>query len=428
MLLVFLISGTELVMAANYPLKVSADSRHLEDQAGQPFLINGDTPWSLIVGLTKAEAETYLEDRRIRGFNSIIVELIEHKFGGPYNRDGEYPFLAAGDFSQPNEAYFKHADWVIDKATEKGFLVILTPAYLGYKCGDAGWCQEIKATPLNVLREYGNFIGNRYKDYKNIIWMHGGDTAAGDYGVMDHVTAIADGIREVDPGKLFTAHGNRWKSATNEYNQPWLDLNNTYSGCDLSASNTRQTYQHVPVMPFFYAEGRYENEGADARCLRSQAYWSVLGGSIGHFFGNNPIWLFDPGWQSALDSPGSRSMTHFGDLFASRPWARLVPDYAETVVRGRGLINNKDYVMAARANDGSFIMAYLPTGRTITVDMSRVAGSKADAWWYDPENGNSQHLGEFPTSGFKKFSSPDTNDWVLIVDDANLDYSIPGKH
>jgi len=256
-LLFFLVCGSGVALAAQYPLKMSADGRHLEDQAGQPFLINGDTPWSLIVGLTKVEADAYLEDRRNRGFNTIIVEIIENKFGGPYNRDGQYPFLSFGDFSQPNELYFQHADWVINKATEKGFLVILTPAYLGYNCGAEGWCAEMKAASLADLRGYGNFLGNRYKGYKNIIWMHGGDVAAGDFGVLDRVNAIADGIREVDPGKFFSAHCSRQKSAIECYNQTWLEINNTYSDCGLSASKTKIDYQRSSVMPFFYAEGKY---------------------------------------------------------------------------------------------------------------------------------------------------------------------------
>jgi len=426
--LLFMSVGIAHALTPQYPLKVSVDERRLEDQAGQPFLINGDTPWSLIVGLTKTEAELYLEDRRNRGFNAIITNLIEHEYGGPNNRDGEYPFLATADFSQPNEAYFQHADWVISKAAEKGLLVIMTPAYLGYQCGFEGWCQEVKATSLETLRGYGRYLGNRYKDYDNIIWMHGGDVAAGDYGALAHANAIAEGIRAVDPGKLFTAHSTRQHSAIDDYDEPWVDINNTYSGCELSALKTRTDYLRSPVVPFFYAEGRYEGESnTSGQCLRSQAYWAVLGGAAGHFFGNRPIWLFDAGWEAALGSSGAQSMTHFGKLFASRPWSRLEPDYDENVVSGnRGSITTSSYVMAARASDGSVVMAYLPTGRTVTVDMSKVAGSAADAWWYDPENGNAQYVGEYATIGSRNFTSPDSSDWVLVIDNAALSYPPPG--
>ena len=114
--------------AGPYPVRVAADHRHLVDQSGAPFLIHGDTPWSLIVGLTRQEAEQYLENRRRKGFDSIIVNLIEHKYRGPVNRYGEGPFTTPGDFSTPNEKYFEHADWVIRKAAEKGIQIFLRPS------------------------------------------------------------------------------------------------------------------------------------------------------------------------------------------------------------------------------------------------------------------------------------------------------------
>jgi hypothetical protein len=418
--------------ATQFPLKISADNRHLEDQAGIPFFVNGDTPWSLIAGLTESEAEIYLEDRKSRGFNAIITNLIEHKFttSPPNNREGENPFLADGDFTQPNELYFAFADKIIQKATDKGFLIIITPAYMGYQCGDEGWCQEVKATSLDDLRAYGRYLGNRYKSFDNIIWMHGGDVAAGDYGALDHVTAIAEGIRESDPAKLFTAHSVRWNSSIDDYNLPWLEINSTYSDCLITAAQTKTDYQRSTIMPFFYAEGRYEksNGATPDQCIRAQAYWSVLGGSIGHFFGNSILWRFDPGWEDALDLQGSQSMTHLRNLFTSRPWSLLVPDYAETIITGnRGAINSSDYVAAARASNGSFIMAYLPQGGNITVKMDKINGSSANAWWFNPANGDAQLIGNFVPTGLRDFSPPDNNDWVLVVDNTDLGFSAPGN-
>ena len=159
LLLFCLMPGLASASAAQFPLKVSSDNRYLEDQAGTPFLANGTSSWALIVGLTKAEAEQYLEDRRVRGFNTVMVMLLARhpQTHGPANMDGEIPFLPADDFSQPNELYFQHVDWVINKATEKGMLVLLAPAYLGYDCGGEGWCQQMKATSPADLRTYGNF-------------------------------------------------------------------------------------------------------------------------------------------------------------------------------------------------------------------------------------------------------------------------------
>ena len=106
-----------------FPLKIAPDQRHLLDQNDRPFLIVGDTPWSLITGITKADAETYLEDRRQRGFNAIIVNIVEHWYNGPLTRDGQAPFAKRNgyyDFAQPNEAYFAHVDYVLNLARNKG--------------------------------------------------------------------------------------------------------------------------------------------------------------------------------------------------------------------------------------------------------------------------------------------------------------------
>jgi hypothetical protein len=73
------------------PLKISLNHRYLVDQNNLPILVQGDAAWSLITGLTDDEAEAYLENRRQKGFNSIIVNLIERKFRGPLNRDLEGP-------------------------------------------------------------------------------------------------------------------------------------------------------------------------------------------------------------------------------------------------------------------------------------------------------------------------------------------------
>ena len=85
--------------------------------------------------------------------------------------------------------------------------------------------------------------------------------------------------------------------------------------------------------PFFLIEGRYEAEqGATEQTVRRQAYQSVLSGASGHLMGNGVIWPFASGWQQALNSPGSRSMTHVSTIFTTRQWWKLVPDQANTTL------------------------------------------------------------------------------------------------
>src|SRR5437763_2346573 len=72
------------------PLKTSPDGHFLVDQKGQPFLVVGDSPWSLVAQPREADLDRYLDDRAKKGFNSLIVNLIEHKFGSnaPNTRAG----------------------------------------------------------------------------------------------------------------------------------------------------------------------------------------------------------------------------------------------------------------------------------------------------------------------------------------------------
>src|SRR3974390_1701625 len=92
------------VAPATFPLRASANGRHLEGADGRPFLVIGDTAWSLIAQLSEEPIARYLDDRQRRGFNSIIVSLIEHKFASraPAMIDGAAPFFKPGDFTQPN--------------------------------------------------------------------------------------------------------------------------------------------------------------------------------------------------------------------------------------------------------------------------------------------------------------------------------------
>jgi Protein of unknown function (DUF4038)/Putative collagen-binding domain of a collagenase len=426
--LITLLGCTGLAFGSGpYPLRISPDHRHLVDQSGAPFLVQGDAGWSLISGLTKEEAEVYLEARRRQGFNSIIVNLIEHKFRGPVNRYGEGPFTTPGDFSTPNEKYFQHADWVIRKAGEKGIQVILAPIYLGYIGTDEGWINELVANGPEKARNWGRYVGKRYHDFDNIIWMIGGDRNPD--SAREEVDAVALGIKEVDKRHVMTAHCHPENSAIDQYrNDGWLDLNDTYT-YGIVHQKLLADFNRKPPMPFILMESTYEGEhNASAVQIRRQAYWAILCGATGQVMGNRPIWLFDPGWEAALNSSGAQDMARLGALFASRPWYELVPDQEhKVVVDGLGEFLGLDYLSAARTRDGGTVIAYLPTARTFTVDMTKISGKSATAWWFNPRSGKADSAGSFPSGSAKQFTPPGEGDWVLVLDDAARNLPAPGQ-
>jgi len=413
----FLFALGALAWAAGpYPVRIGPDHRYLVDQSGKPYLIQGDAPWSLIVGLTTEEAALYLDTRQRQGFNSIIVNLIEHKFRGPVNRYGEGPFTTPSDFSTPNEKYFAHADQIIRMASERGMQVFLAPIYLGYIGTDEGWIEETLANGPDKCRGWGRYVGKRYRDFDNLVWLIGGDRNP--EKAHEDVNAIVAGIKEFDNRHVFTAHCHPENSAVDQYGKDgWLELNATYT-YNIVHRMLLADYNRKPVLPFFLEESTYEGEhNASAVQIRRQAYWAVLCGATGQFMGNRPVWLFDPGWQAALNSTGAQDMARWGELFSSRLWYELIPDEKhEVVVDGLGEFRGLDYLAAARSGDGSLIMAYMPTARTITVDMSKVAGGQAKASWFNPRTGGWSAAGEHPTTAKRQFTPPGDGDWVIVLD------------
>ena len=176
------------------------------------------------------------------------------------------------------------------------------------------------------------------------------------------------------------------------------------------------------------AVAAYEGEhNASEVQTRRQAYWSVLCGGFGHVMGNHRLDLSDPGWQQAMELAGSVGMQIWGQLFHSRSWYDLIPDQKHEVVKsGLGEFNGLDYLAAAKTPDGSTVIAYMPTSRTINVDMSKIAGSQNKAWWFDPRNGKAAAAGIFPASGTHEFPPPGEGDWVLVLDDSAKQLPTPG--
>jgi hypothetical protein len=220
--------GTDKHRPPVYPIAISDDRRYFVDAKGAPFLLHGDAPWSLITGLTESEAEVYLEDRRQKGFNAILVNLIEHKFNGPANRAGQEPFPVRGDFGVMNQDYFGHADRVIRKAGEKGVLVILAPCYLGAAGTDEGWYEEVLANGVEKTAAYVRTVVQRYARYDNVVWMLVGDRNPG--RALPHVEAMAAAVKEVDARHLVSAHMAPERSTRDVFpRSEWVAFNLAYT-------------------------------------------------------------------------------------------------------------------------------------------------------------------------------------------------------
>jgi len=421
-----------------YPLKVGPTSRYLVDQTGKPFFLAGDAAWSLFSQLSDQDADTYLAARQQSGFNLVMASVIEHKFASnaPRNIYGLGPFTGT-NFTTPNEAYFAHVDYIVRSAAQKGIVVLMAPAYLGVSCGSEGWGAEIKAATDADMGTWGRYLGARYAGYDNIIWLVGGDTDPKTCGVTSRLQALVAGIQQFDTRHPFTAHNNSGQMAITPWSgASWLTINNFYTYSSTLYRQALTAYHVTPTMPFFLLESAYENEhSSTGQSLRAQSYWTVLSGGFGHIYGNCPVWSFaSPGtsnfcsftdWKAQLTSQGSRNIQYLQSMFSTRHWYALVPDEAHAAVTaGYGSNTSTGYVTAATASDGSSIIAYLPSSRTVTVN-GRALGSSMTAWWYKPANGTATAIGTYSTASSRTFTPPSSGDWVLVVDNPSFSFPAP---
>jgi PKD repeat protein len=429
--------GAVTVQAVNWPLRISANGKYLEDQDGLPFLIVGEAAWSMAVQLTPSDVINYLDDRKAKGFTAILINGIEHRFSSkpPYNYANQHPFSNGSfDWSIRNENYWSHVDYILNEAKKRDILVFLFPAYLGISCGSEGWCSEMVAQTNAAMMNYGEWLGNRYGNQGNIVWVHGGDANASAYpGAYDRVAALASGIKSRDSYHLHTAGSSPESSALDDY-AALIELNTTYSYSN-PQEKIQNDYQRSGALPFTYMEGYYENEhSSTVRDLHRQALTAYLGGALlGHFFGNCPIWNFGgypswcgvSSWQEQLESAGSKSMANIGSLMKSREWWKLEPDYQNTVVTsGKG--SGTSYKAAARASDGRTIMVWFPDASKATIDLSKISGQQAKAYWWNPNDNISTLIGTYAATGAKDFN-PNNADMVLIIDVDSAGLCTPGQ-
>ena len=161
----------------------------------------------------------------------------------------------------------------------------------------------------------------------------------------------------------------------------------------------------------------------------------MLSGATGQLYGSNYTWRLPTGWfsnwRSHLDTPGVMQLRYMKNLFAPRKWFDLVPDQTHVVVTGgygtlapfgTGSVATDTYATAARTPDGTLMMVYMPTIRTITVDMAKLSGPMA-GHWYDPTTGEYIPVGGLPFAniGRRQFMPPGNNhdrdgDWLLVLE------------
>src|SRR5271165_2126876 len=210
-------------------------------------------------------------------------------------------------------------------------------------------------------------------------------------------------------------------------------------------------YNLPNAIPVILGEANYEQEhngntdGGSVQNLRRQEYWTTLAGTTGQIYGSYWTDRFAPGWQNNLDTPGALQIGYLASLFTPFNWYNLVPDQGHTFViagygtaytnltagTASGTIPADTYVAASITADGTLAVVYMPTSRTISVNMGRFVGSTIIKW-YDPSNGTYIAVAgsPFANTGNEQFTPPGTTsdgqgDWVLVFTSSAVQSSTP---
>lgn len=426
-------------------LKVSDNRRFLAREDGTPFFWLGDTAWELFHKLNREDAVLYLKKRAEQRFTVIQAVALAEDDGldapNPYgkrpllkNESGRYDPSMPDVTDRPDDYdYWDHVDYIVDQAAELGLYIALLPTW-----GDKYnllWGKGPVVFNGSNARAYGAWLGRRYRDRSNIVWVLGGDRPLQSREHFEVVHQMAEGLREGDEGRhLMTFHPRGGESSSLQvHEESWLDFNMIQSGhMEDQRENdllVAQDYLKQPTKPTLDAEPCYEdhprsfkaeNGYFDAADVRRAAYNGLLAGGFGHTYGHHSVWLmcaepadyFIMDWKQALDRPGAWQMGHVRALMERMSMSDRIPD--QTLIASAYSGANK--VVAARGND--YVLCYTPNGLAFDLNMGIIAGDEVSASWHDPRTGEKHEAGKYGNIGVIKFTPPSQGrgeDWVLLL-------------
>jgi len=425
---------------------VSQDKHYiLKDK--KPFFWMGDTAWELFHRLNREDADFYLKHRSEQGFTVIqAVALAEFDGLTQANAYGDVP-LFNNNPETPNEKYFKHVDYIIDKAAEYNLTIALLPTW-GDKINKA-WGTGPEIFNEKNAAAYANWLAKRYKNRKNIIWILGGDRNPRNQTDIAIWRAVGLAIKKAtDNNALITYHCQPNEQGSAEWfrNELWFDFNMFQNGHCRDVTNYLKiynAYNATPTKPVIDGEPLYEDHPvcfnvtdlgtSSAYDVRHYAYTDLFAGAFGHTYGCHDVWQMYSAahepingphvfWTKAVDLPGAKQMQFVRRLIESHSLLDRVPDQSLIIENDLPPMSR---IQATRGKDYAFI--YSSEGKPFTLNLGKISGDKVKATWFDPRSGKTTPAGQTDNKGSKKYAPPSSgygNDWVLVVDDASKAYKL----
>ena len=241
------------IPSSAFPIKLSANTRYFVDANGNPWLMVADAAHHMmpVIGSTTSSIQQYINSRVAQGFNTINVYGVCGGSGtcpaSGAAQNGQWPFLISQNglydlcgtstppCTSPNPAYWSQVDNVISLANQAGLVVLFDPIPWSVNFGSD---MESTTPPINYKNDlnpptdsndynFGIFLGNRYKNFPNIIWQFGQDFRHGgqmigsswvpvDSTFMDYMAQVIAGVASVDSSHLITSQMDMYVSYTQQ--------------------------------------------------------------------------------------------------------------------------------------------------------------------------------------------------------------------
>lgn len=473
----------------NGPLEVSSNGHYIRHTDGTPFLWIGGTAWGMFTRGSREDIQLYLDNRKAKGINVIqaVVHWPVDAHGNgrpsgltsgignrnPVNVYGHRPFnggdsspdptspnvVSGGSPDDPND-YWDHADFIVRELKKRGMYLALVTVWAPSFIDGEGEGKEIVYDTPAKAQFFGEFLGSRYKNEPNIIWIVTGHTDPDNYDKNIQTRPIhrsmAEGIVKGVTGQtvawnqkhdawdqvLMTGHpaGSRSISDFFGSDDVWLDINMTQTGqqtntlhlpYELTVSDYNQT---DPVRPAVNGEGAYEGWAywseeslafKSPLLARRTFYHTFFACGAGYTYGHEEscakgcydgIWGFcginnDGSWKKLLDSPAAGDLSHLRTLLDENEWWKWQRAQGSII---DGISAGATIKAAVKSADNSRMLVYYPEINSATIRND--LGRSAIATWFDPSNGNTTTAGNINKGRSRALTPPDGwEDAVLIL-------------
>ena len=421
-------------------LKMSPGKRNVIYADGTPFLLVGDTPWSLPYRATTGQAEEYAADRQQKGFNAALLLAVQpDKLAeGPPARNTNEGFarafadLPAGHLNNLEPLYFKTLDSFINILNYHQIVPVFAPLAFGY-----GWKGKEALGQNAVPAEYARFCRYLVARYGSspACWLISLDGN----GKAPCVTAAGKEIETWDayqqpvglhysPCDDFLAS---WAGNDSSYcfhydsthqSAVWLDFQWAQTGHEDKHiyHKVERMYGYTPVKAVMNGEPTYEKMEEGKYGLgwwQGEDAWNQLmhGGTMGVVYGAACLWQWkitadEPGWESWTNANYSwKDALHFEGSNYVGAIAKAFKGFDFTDMQKRWDLTEKNNPLLAK--EGVFYIAYLESGGTISI---KKVSQHLPYHWFNPRTGTFHEANKkIETNSFK--APNNSQPWVLII-------------